>query len=767
MYGRAANETASQSSGAAQLYPYHQQAFQRYPVQPNPAVHYADYVERSWLPATPGPRPPQPPIQPNLSLYHPVATGPRRFLSATQPVSTYESPQTSHYTGPSSVPVNPARYTSVPPPLPTHMYGGPPQSQSIPYHNEVNASQSQLPGSYPSSSATSSQRNQSYSGGIPSVPFSRHSVPQVNNSYFPPHRMTIGTTGPYPTQQSSSYAATTPQHFPPYVNLAESSVPPSSSSHPIPPRPPMPRPFVPYTNSHSVPLPSVPYAGVHPSPPAIQPDSYETVAGSMGLNPLPAPVPQRVDAPVHSDGASTDDEAEMAKAITMSQIEMAQKLEEELKRSNQEEADFVRALEASLAENTHLFGGESSTPRTAPSQSKGKSREFPQLPVYVPSSDTLQMPHGSAASNATTLYQDDVDFGLGNHKKWHIPAVSGIPQEGTPNGVTLRAGSPSSIVAGPPASTPPHASTHSSTTSLSQVFQTLERSDSLQQYGQPSKTLERSDSLQQYGQPSKTLDQLSSSLAALESFQQTETAESRLVFDDEAYARQLAAEEEEELRNRFERKARIESERQQPEPEKLPQYTTEGVLAPDLQSDDSYSIQSSSNLPVANPPLHAQPALSMASGSRLATSFEAAQQQSPFQFRSEQYQGQPSAPRPATSIEAAQQSPPQFRGEPYQGQPYDSRPPLQTVQSIPTTSASGQSFSESPSGRTDIPPLNPLRPAAYHASTFPTAAVGSSNGAQLNHVSSTGLLNPNHFIDRELLMGVCKSSFFVIFLCST
>jgi hypothetical protein len=746
MYGRAANETASQSSGAAQLYPYHQQAFQRYPVQPSPAVHYADYVEHSWSPATSGPRPAsQPPLRPNLSLYHPVATGPRRFSSATQPLSTYESPQTSHYTGPSSVPVNPARYTSGPPPLPPHIYyGGPSQSQSIPYHNEVNTSQSQSPDSYPSSSV---QRNQSYSGGIPSVPYanpSRHSAPQVNNSYFPPQRMTIAT---YPTQQSSSYAAAAPQHPSPYVNSVEPPVPPSSSSHPIPPRPPMPRPFVPYNNSHSVPQPSVPYAGVHPNPPAIQPDSYETVAGS-GLNPLPAPVPQRVDAPVHSDGASTDDEAEMAKAITMSQIEMAQKREEEMQRSNQEEADLARALEESLltAENTHLFGGESSTPRSAPSQSKGKSREFPQLPVNVASSDTLQMPHGSAASKTTTPYEDDVEFVLGNYKKWHIPAVSGIPQEGTPNGVSLRAGSPSSIVAGPSASTTSHASTHSSTTSLPQVF----------------RTLERSDSLQQYSQPSNTPDQLSSSLAALESFQQTETAESRLVFDDEAYARQLAAEEEEELRNRFERKARIESEREQPEPEKLPQYTTEGLLAPDMQSDDSHSIQSSSSLPVANPPLHAQPAPAMASAPRPATSFENVQQQSPFQFRSEQYQGQPPVLRPATSIEAAQQSPPQFRGEPYQGQPYDSRPPLQTVQSIPTTSTSGQPFSEPPPGRTDKPHshLNPLRPAAYRASTFPTAAVGSSNGAQLNHISSTGLLNTNHFVDRELVMGVCKSSFF-------
>ena len=743
MYGRAANETASQSSGAAQLYPYHQQAFQRYPVQPNPAVHYADYVEHSWSPPTSGPRPPsQPPVRPNLSYYHPVATGPRRFSSATQPLSTYESPQTSHYTGPSSVPVNPARYTSSgPPPLPAHIYGGSSQSQFIPYHNEVHASPSQLPDSYPSSSE---QRSQSYSGGLPSVPYanpSRQSVPQVNNSYFPPHRMTIPT---YPTQQSSSYATTAPRHSPPYVN-SEPSVLPTSSSHPIPPRPPMSRPFVPYNNAHSAPRPSVPHAG----PLAVQPDSYETVAGSMGLNPLPAPVPQKADAPVHSDGASTDDEAEMAKAITMSQIEMAQKREEELQRSNQEEADLAKALEESLLTNTHLFGGESSTPRSAPSQSKGKSREFPQLPVNVPSSDTFQMPHGSAASKTTTLYEDELEFVLGNHKKWHIPAVSGISREGTPSGVTLRAGSPSSVVAGPSSSTPPHASTHSSTTSLPQVF----------------RTLERSDSLQQYGQQSNTPDQLSSSLAALESFQQTETAESRLVFDDEAYARQLAAEEEEELRHRFERKARIESERQQPEPEKLPQYTTEGLLAPDLQSDDSHSIQSSSSLPVASPPLHAQPAQAMVSAPRPATSFEGAQQQSPFQFRSEQYQGQPPAPRPATSIEAAQQSPPQFRGEPYQGQPYDSRPPLQTVQPNPTTSTSGQSFSEPLPGRTDKPHsnLNPLRPAAYHASTFPTAAVGSSNGAQLNHISSTGLLNPNHFVDRELVMGVCKSSFLWFF----
>lgn len=769
MYGQSANETSSQASSASQLYPYHQQGFQRF-AQHNHAAHYADYIEQSWPPAA------LPPVQPipKSSFHHPVSTGPRRFSDATQPVCTYESPNRAYYPGP-SVPL-PVRYTNDQFPMSMHTYGGPSQSQSIPYRNESNASQSQSPGPHPSSSAVPSQRsapflnNQSHSVTMPSVPYARPSVPQLNASYsntFPPHQMPIAATSTYPSQQSHAYTTTTPQHIPPYINSQESF----ADSHPSPPRLPMQRAFASYTNGPSEPQPSIPHAGVHPTP-AFQSGSYEAPVASIDPNPLPittAPEPQRVGAPLNSDGTSTDDDEEMAMAMAMSQMEMAQKREEEIQRSNQEEADLARALKESLqtVETSHLFGGESSRSRPSLSQSKGKYRESPQLPVNVPSPDaldTFQVPHGSATSKITTSYGDDTEFGLENYKKWHIPAVSDMPQESRSNGV-MRANSLSSIATGPPASTPPHASTHSSSSPLSQVFQTL--------------------SSQRYGQ---LPDQLSSSLAALESFQQTESAESRLVFDDEAYARQLAAEEEEELQNRLERKAMIASEREQPEAETLPQYTTEGILAPDLQSDDSHSNrpQLSPNLPAANATL---PGTTITSAPRPAASLEHVQHSSlqsgsekyqghqsaprpsldPVRRRSslqsrEKYQGHQPAPRPATSVEAAKpQSSPQIRSEQYQGQSYDSRSLLQTGQSSSTILPSAQSFSEPLPVLSDRPysHLNPLRPATNNASTPPSAAPGSSNAAQINHVPSAGLLNSNNLMDYELLKGVCEFPYFV------
>lgn len=208
-------------------------------------------------------------------------------------------------------------------------------------------------------------------------------------------------------------------------------------------------------------------------------------------------------------------------------------------------------------------------------------------------------------------------------------------------------------------------------------------------------------------------DRLSSSLAAMESLQRTEADESRLVFDDEAYARQLLAEEEDELSRRIEEKGRLEAERQQrPQPHLLPQYTSEGLL------ESSASSRRSSNANQRPPPLHIQ-----TQNTRIM----------------------PSAPTQSSSqIPAQPQPPPSFSAT------NERRPPLQTFNSNASTSSSTQS------SHSVRPDMN-QRPIPPHSNSMSSAVPGPSTAPQLaRHHSSAGIVNPNQFLDRELLTGVCE-----------
>jgi cell division septum initiation protein DivIVA len=375
----------------------------------------------------------------------------------------------------------------------------------------------------------------------------------------------------------------------------------------------------------------------------------------------------------------------------MSQADMLRKQNEEARLSSQEEEDLARALAESLQtvnQTNHLFGGESSTSATFASQAANSHQNKGDLsPLQLPIEFPPEAPTYVSASTFQPL-KEDVD------SKWQVGAAYNPLQEGPPSGASQSTGSP------------PHFP--SATAASSYPTEVL-----------PQDRLESLDNLPVYS------DRLSSSLAAMESLQRTETDESRLVFDDEAYARQLLAEEEDQFQRRMEEKGRMEAERQQrPEPDRLPQYTSEGLLSPDMPpSDSGESSRRSSNANEVPQLVQSQPPRIVASSSTPSTFQSTSQIQSPFSAN-------------------------------------EQHPPLQTVNSSTSISSSTQS---SQAGRPRINQhTNQARP---HSSSMSSPDAGPSNVPQLTRHSSAGVVNPNHFLDRELLAGVCEYLFYRFIFC--
>ena len=438
-----------------------------------------------------------------------------------------------------------------------------------------------------------------------------------------------------------------------------------------------------------------------------------------------APVAPRLDPlpPTDEEPSPVDDEDEIELALAISQSEMLQKQQEELKMSNQEDEDLAKALAESLqtaGRSLHLFGGESSSMATSSnSQTSKPQKPIPekrqlspmQSHVNVPPQDDSDLVLPSHAPTvpqslpSSYIVEDDLDFGLANHRKWQIPAAPSSSQEGPSNGKGRMPGSPVSTKDVPPAAAP---SGYSSETSLSRASTT---------HG-----LDRSDSLPKYGRLYKTqTERLSSSIAAMESLQQTETDESRLVFDDAAYARQIAADEEDDLRRRIEEKGRMEAER-------LPQYTSEGLLSPDSElPSSSQRLSQVDETPETPPP----PAPVASTRPRAVSSSEAVRHHSSLPF-------------------------------PLNQPNYDTRPQMSTASSSPSISPSVVSSQTVPSDEPSPPYGN--RP---HANSFPSATAGPSEPSQPSQQASASAVNHNRFIDRELLTGVCKIFFFSSFFLGT
>lgn len=453
---------------------------------------------------------------------------------------------------------------------------------------------------------------------------------------------------------------------------------------------------------------------IGPPPPVAMPQPGAPVAPR--LDPLP---------PTDEEPSPVDDEEDIELALAISQSEMFQRQQEEMKMSNQEDEDLAKAVAESLqtaGRSQHLFGGESSsmaTSQTSNSQIPILEKKYVEpspikSQLNMPQDDSVLPSHAPAVPQSLSssyIVEDDLDFGLANHRKWQIPAAPSSSQEGPSNGKGRLPGSPVSTKDVLPTTA---LSGYSSETSLSRASTT---------HG-----LDRSDSLPKYGRLYKTqTERLSSSIAAMESLQQTESDESRLVFDDAAYARQIAVDEEDDLCRRIEEKGRMEAERQkQAESERLPQYTSDGLLSPDTEVSSSSQRLSQVN-ETAPPP----PAPVASSRPRAVSSSEAVRHNSSLPF-------------------------------PLNQPNYDSRPlEMPTVSSSSSISPSVRS-SQAPSDRPS-PPYGNLP----HSNSFPSATAGPSEPSQPSQQASASAVNHNRFIDRELLTGVCKLFFSVSFFLGT
>lgn len=429
-------------------------------------------------------------------------------------------------------------------------------------------------------------------------------------------------------------------------------------------------------------------------------EPYASAAASIGLQPhtrMPSPPPMFQEEESKSveekPRPPPDNEHDIARALEMSQADMIRRKTEEEKLLSQEEEELARALAESLQmsnQTSHLFGGESSASQPASLYQKNEDLSPLQLPISLPAEVPSYASASSSSQNTNSFVED---------QNWQMPAPYDPLQEGSSG-------------AGQMTSSPP-----------SMPSAIIYPTEAL-----PKDRVDPSDNLPVYS------DRLSSSLAAMESLQTTDADESRLVFDDEAYARQLLADEEDELRRRIEQKRRMEAERQQDsEPDKLPQYTSSGLLSPDVPAGESSgSSRRSSNANEAAQPMPVQPMPSQSMPSQPARIVPGT--------------------TPSSSSQVTSQERPTFPAN-------EQHPPLQTVNSSTSVSSSTQS---SQTGRPGINQLgNQPRP---HTNSL--AVAGPSNVGQLNRHSSAGVLNPSHFLDSELLNGVCEyrsTTFFLSF----
>ena len=201
-----------------------------------------------------------------------------------------------------------------------------------------------------------------------------------------------------------------------------------------------------------------------------------------------------------------------------------------------------------------------------------------------------------------------------------------------------------------------------------------------------------------------------------------ENMDTVLVFDDEAYARQLEAEEQELARQYAEEKSRPpDTQGEQPSGEGLPQYTSSQPQQSSLQrieevpSRIAIPSQTMPSTTGASRPTPTQPHHPALGGAQL---------------RQQEY-------RPISSLPEAGPSAPFYPGHRRQSDA-DTR-----------SDASHQSSGHSSTGPQTV---HPERRPSYSA-VPPQADNRVSQPVQ--HVPSPGALNP--FLDRELLLGVCTS----------
>jgi len=520
----------------------------------------------------------------------------------------------------------------------------------------------------------------------------------------------------YPYHQQAFRHYTPPVHDGPRPNPYPHQ--PSYPSHvlrtapPIPPKPPM----APYN----------PYAG--PS------QSYLTQPSQLPPppSPPPPPPPQEVE-----NVSSADDSNELAMALALSQSESAErkKLEEQL--LDQEEQDLARALaESMLSSNTNpVFVPASQVASSSPTTPHDTRTEASpkRPPVGLPAQDVSHKGDIAYPADPTNPFAD-----IRRYDKWRIPdkpqevdsiesrAESSSPKRFSFSALSFPISEPTNETTerARPASRP------SSISSVSSLPYTLPdpstRSD----------TPATSDLLPEYSQAGATqLTPQDASVAGpsaippnVDAVHVAENMDTVLVFDDEAYARQLEAEEQELARQYSEEKSRPpDMQGEQSIGEGLPQYSSNNPQQSNWQRIEMVPsrlvIPSSQAMPSTSGASHTtptQPQYSASGGTQLR----------PQEFS-----------QPISSLPEAGPSP-RFYSSPGQRRQSDSDT---------RSDASHQSSGHSSTGPQTA---HPERRPSYSA--VPPQVDNRVPGT-VQHVPSPVALNANHFLDRELLLGVCTS----------
>jgi hypothetical protein len=420
-----------------------------------------------------------------------------------------------------------------------------------------------------------------------------------------------------------------------------------------------------------------------PSPPSLTfPPSFT----SLPLTSPPLPPPLQ-DEPVNT--APTEDSDELAMVLALSQSESVQKrlLEEQL--INQEEEDLARALAASMLPSESYF------PTNAKLEADivlGTSF-LRSSPAGVPQS--LPVTPGSLNEELSDLHDTYGDFG--RYDKWRIP---NLPQEAAPKTLEVQ---PSPSFSN--ASLPSHTSAIDGDKSSSQEILTNQDAD------------ESSD------------------------FFSTETV---LQFDDEAYARQLASEEEKILQQLNQSLFNEEDQK-------------DSFVDPAKLSSTSYGKQNAEGRRPQLEELYDRQYPQDTSSSTPAPTFNSMVQ---------------SAPVPDYTF------PPIGRASPYQPGIHQSNRKLSlpfspiTYPSLGSRRGSASDVhpetsqtSSLPIPHDDKPQVRPQGPAKsegrQHSQTLPSQSIATTSSTTLNQIvpPSAGLLNVNHFVDHDLLRGVCMFSY--------
>ncbi|KDR83873.1 hypothetical protein GALMADRAFT_236334 [Galerina marginata CBS 339.88] len=547
----------------------------------------------------------------------------------------------------------------------------------------------------------------------------------------------------HPQYDHRQRATTLPARPPPPPLPPKPIVYPSIAHDEFPPRFVPPRPQLPYSPAHQT-LPPPPN---HAPPPPIPTPHPKLLPPPNHAPPLAPAVPVSHPPNEPPQESPVDDANELAMVLALSQSESTQrqKLEEEL--LQKEEEDLAKALaESMLSTGSNLQSSSNPFFGLAPIPDEAMIRPIPaNIPEDISPSQSLPPTFGlpQEAAHATQTTSTDTAFSeFGRYDKWRIPGVSQVEEAPSElkreNSAPKRPSFSSSSADRDPPST---AARSSPPRPLSTA------SDSSLPYTQPSPVSNTFGAIPVHAQDGSDLPLRPSSPhvdpALPESSSVEPEPETVLVFDDEAYARQLAAEEEEWARQQLEQypSAAEEKRRQQTiqdrpfeEERGLPVYSKDQPTS----SQDLYPVQE-----LAGP-----------SSYRSVSHYGKGKQQD-FEARptisfSETSSSLPLSPVVYPSLGNRRES----ESDTHSDASHHSS--ARSTASAPTGHRPHQyaesqpkrpSFSE-PSNRP--PPDESMSDHAHYHPPHPS----DERGPAKNHRLPPGVLNPNHFLDHKLLLGV-------------